>query len=336
MSELPLERSQLVSEVEELLQGTSFSVSSRCDIKSACFDLAARRLSDKILVLLKILLNIDSLQKLHAFELRVLANYLQAAPLLVGQRCRRHGQIPDGVVYERHGIPAVNPQTARNLLVEGLLPLVYAFRGGLYVKLNSERLRAVRETYNLSLRELAREVGVSRRTIYDYERGETDASLETAMRLGKILDPQVFSAIDVLRWEVKLEELEKAVFSESLEKEVYEQFKEIGLDPILLKTTPFDIFALDSSSPTPKQVFVNIMTAIHKGSEGQSTKRIRIVKDVATITHSGPLYVTDDDPVDVEPPLPVQQGVATMSIQELEKIKEVKVLIEEIQKKLRI
>ena len=328
MSESSLERSQLFSEVVDLLRESNFGVSLRCTLKSTCFDLAARR--QKLLFLLKILVNIDSLQKLHALELKLLAKFLAASPLLVGHRCRRHGMIPDGVVYNRHGIPAVTPHTARNLLVEGLLPLVYASRGGLYVKLNSEFLRSVRETRNLSLGELAREIGVSRRAIYDYERGQMDTSLETAIRLEEVLGVPVFSSIDIRKWDVEIERLEETTLPESLEREVYERFEEIGLDPILLKTAPFDIFALNPDSLLPETVFLNIMTAIHKGDEDKSGKRIRIIKNVAAITHSEPLCVTEDDTI--EQPLP---GVATMSYHELEKIKDGKTLLHAIYKKSR-
>jgi len=329
MKESSSERSHLVAEVVDLLQKTDFDVSSRCTIKSTCFDLAARH--QKLLFLLKILVNIDSLQKLHAIELKLLAKLLTASPLLVGQRCRRHEAIQDGVVYKRHGIPAVSPQTARDLLIKGLFPLIYASRGGLYVRLNSELLRSIREARKLSLAELAREIGVSRRTIYDYERGEMDASLETAIRLEKVLEIPIFPAIDFLKWDIEVEKLEKALLPESLEREVYERFEEIGLDPILLKTTPFDIFAPDLIAPAPERKFVNIMTAIDKGDETQSGKRIQTVKSVAAVTHSESLYVTEDD--SIEQPF---QGVATLSIQELEKIKEGKTLLRAIRKKSKI
>jgi len=330
MSDHLIKRSQLVAEVVELLKETQFRVSSRSPIKSTSFDLIARRQTDEVLFLLKILSNIDSLQKLHAFELKLLAKLLKGSPLLVGQRCRSHGMLPDGVVYERHGIPAVNKQTVRDILVNKLLPWIYAFRGGLYVKLNSNLLRSAREERNLSIGELAREIGVSKRAINDYERGEMDTSLETAIHMENILENSVFSTIDILKWKIEVDSIEETTIPESIEREVYELFEDIGLSPIILKTTPFDIFT--PNKPTPKSSVVKVMTVIHKGDAEINFKRLQMVKELAPIAKVDPLIITEDDPKNIDQPIP--PGIASMSIQELEQINERNLFIKTIKKKL--
>ena len=76
------------------------------------------------------------------------------------------------------------------------------------------------------------------------------------------------------------------------------------------------------------------MTAIQRATKEETrAKRIRLVKEVATITQSGPLYVTEDDSIPLDQPVP---GIVTMSIQELEQIPDGKVLLERISQKLRI
>ena len=73
----------LTDRVSDLLAGSGFSVSDRCYVRPRSFDLAARR--GGLLLILKILSNIDGLNEKTAVEIRRLAKYLSGNPLLVGE-----------------------------------------------------------------------------------------------------------------------------------------------------------------------------------------------------------------------------------------------------------
>src|SRR5660397_46457 len=176
--------SLLVDQTTEVLHSAGFVTSKRCDVRSRCFDITARR--GTILLFLKMLSNIDGLNEDTALELKKLAEYFYASPLLIGEKARNH-ELQAGAVYARYGIPAVNVDTLSDFFVDELPPLIYAAPGGLYVKLDGQALYATRTRMNLSLGAIASELGVSRRTVsYTHLRAhETKANLVCRLLLEK-------------------------------------------------------------------------------------------------------------------------------------------------------
>ena len=189
-----MSRSALVGNVTAMLEDAGFTVSDRCAIRPKSFDVAARRRDN--LVLVKILGNIDAFNEATGHEMRRLGSYLEATPLVIGLRSRDQDLKPD-VVYFRHGVPVLSPDTAYNLFIEGVPPLIYAAPGGLYVNIDGDLLADEREGRDWSLGRLANELGVSRRTVSKYEDG-MNASIEIAMALEELFDASLTSPVDVL------------------------------------------------------------------------------------------------------------------------------------------
>jgi len=189
-----MSRSALVGNVTAMLEDAGFVVSDRCAIRPKSFDVAARRGPD--LLLLKILGNIDAFDAATGTEMRRLGTYLDGTPIVVGLRTRDQDLEP-GVVYFRHGVPVLSPDTAMDLFVEGVPPLVYAAPGGLYVNIDGEVLKDEREERGWSLGQLASELGVSRRTVSKYE-GGMNASVEVALELEEMFDSDLTSPVSVL------------------------------------------------------------------------------------------------------------------------------------------
>ncbi len=189
-----MSRSALVGNVTAMLEDAGFTVSDRCAIRPKSFDVAARRRDN--LVLVKILGNIDAFNEATGHEMRRLGSYLEATPLVIGLRSRDEDLKPD-VVYFRHGVPVLNPDTGYNLFVEGVPPLIYAAPGGLYVNIDGDLLADERQERDWSLGRLASELGVSRRTVSKYEDG-MNASIEIAMALEDLFDSSLTNPVDVL------------------------------------------------------------------------------------------------------------------------------------------
>ncbi|WP_247729260.1 transcriptional regulator [Halovivax limisalsi] len=189
-----MSRSALVGNVTAMLEDAGFVVSDRCAIRPKSFDVAARRGSNVILV--KILGNIDAFNEATGHEMRRLGTHLQATPLVIGLRSRDEDLKPD-VVYFRHGVPVFSPDTAYNLFIENVPPLIYAAPGGLYVNIDGDLLADEREKRDWSLGRLASELGVSRRTVSKYEDG-MNASVEVAMALEELFEDELTSPVDVL------------------------------------------------------------------------------------------------------------------------------------------
>lgn len=187
-----MQRSDLIEQVRDTMTRAGFAVSERCDLRPVSFDLVARR--DKDLLILKVLGNVDALSEPIAQEIKVLCKFLQARPILVGVRAGT-GALESGVVYARHDIPIVTPETLEGYVLHGDAPVVFAAPGGFYVQIDASALRSARESRELSLGVMAQIAGVSRRAIQMYEEGMS-ASIDAAMRLEEYLQSELIRPLD--------------------------------------------------------------------------------------------------------------------------------------------
>lgn len=185
-------RSDLINTTRAILAKAGFDVSSALNIRGICFDVVARM--DERILIIKVLSNIDAFSKDNADEIKTLADALDATPLVIGERSSS-GSLEPGIVYSRFNISIISNETLADLLLEDAPPFIFAAPGGLYVKIDSEMLRAVREERGISLGTLAETAGVSRRTIQMYESG-MGAMIDAALRIEEYLGLPIVEPID--------------------------------------------------------------------------------------------------------------------------------------------
>lgn len=193
-SNMPSHRDHVITEINELLSKHGFETSNIYD--RSCFDLVARR--ELLLLLMKVLINVDGFSAAHAQEIKRVARTFLASPVLIGIKSKNE-VLEEDVVYERHGIPVIAPTTLRNIVVEEIYPEIFADRGGYYVEIDGQIVKDVRESQNLSLKDLADLAHVSRETIYKYETGRVRAQPETAFLLESILDMRITLSVDLFQ-----------------------------------------------------------------------------------------------------------------------------------------
>ena len=212
-----------------------FEVSERFSIRPRSFDLIAR--NDGTLLVIKVVAHIDSVNEDAAFDLEVISRHLGGIPLIVGERARE-AELERGAVYVRYGIYAISPATLYDYFVEKIPPLVYASPGGLYVNINGDALRELREQRNMSLGDLGQVLGVSRRTISKYESG-MGTTLDVAIRIEEHFDTGVVEHIDLMSHEQHPTEL-KHEWSDKKERNVPIEFLEqLGMHLHTLRGAPF-------------------------------------------------------------------------------------------------
>jgi len=185
-------KKELLADTRILLARAGFYVSDVCTLRPSSFDFVARK--DDMLLLVKVLNNIDALSDDVAQELLFLATYLDGVPILIGNRTSA-GVLEDETLYYRYNVPIITYNTLQDVL-QGVPPLVSAAPGGFYAHLDGEKIKELRESKGISLGQLAREVGVSRRTIRMYEQGER-ATIEVAEKIGAFLGDEVFQPMDI-------------------------------------------------------------------------------------------------------------------------------------------
>ncbi|MGB9915089.1 MAG: transcriptional regulator [Candidatus Bathyarchaeales archaeon] len=177
------------------LKEAGFQVSQLCCSRPSCFDFAARK-NDKTL-LVKVNFEADAFSFQDAQELKVIADRLSAASLIISQHA--HGKpLEDDTVYSRYSIFVITAKTLKNIASQTANPLVYAGPGGYTVEVDGALIEKKRKELGLSIGKLAAMIGVSRRTLYGYERGMARASVTSAYKLAQTLGVPVVKPINIL------------------------------------------------------------------------------------------------------------------------------------------
>ncbi len=275
------ERSLLYDQVMESLRKADFEVSERCVLRPSCFDIIARK--HVLILLIKILANIDSMSEVYARQMINIASMLSASPLLVGNRTRTSG-VKDGMVYERFEVPAVNPWTLEDIVVRGFLPMVFSSRGGRYVQIDGLLLKKTRLERNMSKGEIADNIGVSRKTIYNYEEENACATVETALKLEEFLNESIVKPLEVLTVPGEIRD-DKPRFADELERDIFGRLSDIGFQVYPVKKAPFNALTVEAETV--------MLANIAREKLGVLFKRARILKSISDTTKTSAFIVSD-------------------------------------------
>ncbi len=235
-----MEKEEMIKYVIEVLQRGGFIVGVPV-VRSMVFDIIARR--DKEIYIIKVLVNADALRLEMARELKILSKEFEATPMLIGLRSGA-GKILDGVVYSRHGIPVISVQTFKEFILDNEQPMVYVAPGGFYVNIDGDKLKKVRQERGISLGELGRIAGVSRKTIQLYEDGMS-STVDIALRLEEFLGEELIEPVDLKNFAKLTEErypLKNVVF-----EDIYRRLMDMGYDVFLTLKCPFEALSKDES-----------------------------------------------------------------------------------------
>ena len=301
-----MERQTLINEVRETLSKSGFYVSDECSALS--FDFVSRR--DNLLLLVKVLINVDSFSKSAANELKTLSTFLEGSSIIVGKKTGS-GEIEEDVIYLRHGIPIISAKTLENTLLEGIPPFVYAAPGGFYVNIDGDMIKKMREKRKISLGIMAEIAGVSRRAIQMYEVGMS-AMVDAASRLEEFLgesiilpldlfsytsdDEETFSDEQSLSSHKKVSQFRDRVngksffpFNEKLaikgfddfEKNVFTMLNRIGYKVVPVMKCPFNALTKDKKTL--------ILTGIEKYDK-QLIKKAGVVMNISKVTEKHSVF----------------------------------------------
>ena len=261
----------LQNKVMELMEENDYDYFSY----SGCFDILARK--DEIF-LLKLLNNIDSFQQEQADNLKVVSKNLDAQAFLVGSKTRRE-LLEDNIIYERFSVPAVTPNTLENIL-ESKIPKISRSRGGLFVNVNPQKLREGREKAGLSQSELARKIGITKKSIYEHEHKEMKADYEIVKMIEKIIG-NVSEPANTSLGSVEIKNKPK----ENFEKNIAAYLKKIGFDISFVSQTPFNIIA--------KEEFMIFSDA--ENSKKLVEKNSIFMKEFSNITEKSVLVIAKEE-----------------------------------------
>ncbi|RLG35873.1 transcriptional regulator [Methanosarcinales archaeon] len=264
-----MNRSLLLLSVIEVLNRGGFATSERCDVRPRSFDIVASK--DDQILLLKVLSNIDAVSQEMAEELKRITKHLMASPLIIGDRMKGR-YLERGVLYRRYGIPSMNLATLSDYILNGIRIYVYSERGGLYVRINGTAIRRARLQKGLSLGDLSKMIGVSRRSISRYEEDLMETTVSKAIELQEVLGEDVLTSIDPFFTRVN----DTSEKNTELPSEVLQLMSEIGFDVHVTPQAPFDAISEDKKR-------TKILTGSGK-NVSSVIKRAKIMSSISRVT----------------------------------------------------
>jgi putative transcriptional regulator len=277
-----------------VLKGAGFDISRRCISRPSCFDFVVRRRTQ--LAFIKVHENIGNISMGDALELQTLSKHFSAASILVCARTR-HKPMEDDTIYSRYGVYAVTPLTLEDITVRGKNPLVDATPGGYYVMLDSEKIKRERQSRGLSAGKLAEMTGISRRTLYGYEKGMARASVGAAYNLEYVLGLPLAQEIDLFRLR---HEQDKGLLAaakrfmnmhhclRSVERKLYK----FNIFVAHVRRAPFDFIARSHKKG------ISIIGGVCDGKERNLEQRIEEIVSVGKVINAQPVLIAEKERTD--------------------------------------
>jgi putative transcriptional regulator len=269
------------------LKEASFQVSQICCSRPSCFDFAAKK--DDKTVLIKIHSDVDTFSPQDSRELKAIAGHLSAASLVISQKTHDK-TLADDTVYSRYAVFVVTEKTIKNIALQTANPLIYAGPGGYFVEIDGALVEKRRKELGLSVGKLAEMIGVSRRTLYGYERGMAKASVSSAYNLAKTLGSPVAKPINVLektrkQRQCRIVKAKHAIAGQELLDKLFRKFAFCDISAV--QKAPFD-FIIN----VPNEKYVIVGSIAMKG-EKHLNHRMKETLSVCRVVHGHPVLITE-------------------------------------------
>lgn len=283
-----MNRAETLDATESILKRAGFQICERCVARPSCFDLVARR--EKQLALMKVPVNVGSIYAKCASELQTISWCFSAAPLFIGEKSRDK-PLEGDTVYSRYNIYTFNLRTLEDIVCRKTYPLVEAGPGGYYVKLDGGTVRKNRQKLGLSVGKLAEMVGISRRTLYGYEKSMAKASVSVAYKLEWILGVPLVQPIDVFQRGLQgtgfLAAAKRMIIRNRFLKDVLGKLSRFDISVTPTERAPFDFIV---QFPDEQ---LNIVGGVTDGKEQDIDQRTKEIISVSKLVEAQPVFITD-------------------------------------------
>jgi len=278
----------MLDATETILKTAGFNVSERCCARPSCFDFAVRR--EEQTAFIKIFTSVENIAANDASELKMVSDFFSAAPLFISDKMR-YKPIEDDTVYERYGINAISVKTLEDIIFRKMQPLVEAGPGGYYVNLDSDVIKETRQKRGLSIGKLAEMLGISRRTLYGYEKGLSKASVSAAYNLEWALGTPLVKPIDIFETSHQsmgfFATAKRMIIRNRFLQRAMRKFAQIDFRVAPIRKAPFDFIAQSSEES------LNILGGVVSRKERNIDQRTEEIMSVSRIVNAQPVLITD-------------------------------------------
>ena len=288
-----LDKAFLVNKVADTLRKNEYEVF----LTEGSFDIAAKR---EHLLLIKTLLNADSLTEDQALSLRAISHFVSAYPFVVSLKNNREF-LNKEIVYSRFELPVLTPEFFDDIIFEEAVAINSA-KGRHTIEVNSFALREKRKELKLTLDELAESAGISKKALYEIENKRVNPTSKTTKRLESILKIEL-----QMPYEMKTVSSVYLKPKDEFEKNVSKEFSRIGIDNSPVYSSPFEIigkesFSLVTGVAKDAAKIKKSVNAIKEISSFLSAKALFVSKKIETKTTSGLPVILESDLSEIETP----------------------------------
>lgn len=268
-------------------------------ISSSSFDFIAKKTNTDhperpIKIITRVLAELDLFKKQASIELQLIANLIRGKPLLIAQFATGK-KVKNATLYRRHNVPAISLQTLQLFLKEFSLAANtfnitrYAQRGGIYVNLSKERFIERRKRLEIDIQNLADKIGISRQSLYKYERGLSSPKVDSYQRIKKIMGDNLDHPLDLFT--EASENIDTSNFRDmcspksQLQKEVAGYLYEKDIEVLWFKSEPFDGISLsETPEDTDKRVINHentIITGVSSLDNERENNRLQLLNKLS-------------------------------------------------------
>jgi putative transcriptional regulator len=299
---------EILDATELIFKKAGFQVSERCTSRSSCFDFVTKKGEE--LVFVKVHHDVGNVSTKDASEVQAISECFTATPLFISGKTRKK-PLEDDTVYSRCNICTITLKTLEDIICHKKQPLIEAGPGGYYVSLNGNAIRKKRLELGLSVGKLAEMMGVSRRTLYGYEKDMANASVSAAYGLEWILGIPVAQSINVFDSTSQktgfFATARRIIIKHHFLQMVLKKFAQFNFDVAPTKRAPFDFIARDPRNS------LNVVGGVpHKGEQNIDQRAEEIVS-ISKIINAQPIFVTDGKQIP-------ENGIRTIHSEDLEEI----------------
>ncbi|MEM0457753.1 MAG: helix-turn-helix domain-containing protein [Sulfolobales archaeon] len=193
--------------------------------------------------LIKLSEDVERVSKKEFNDLMAASVLFSTSTLIISDKIYGEKVMP-GIVFEKHGVRVISSDTFLDY-TSGRGVSIYEWKGSFYVRINSKALRELREKSNMRISEVAEMLKVSKKTVYEYEKGSMDPEIDRAEKLIEIFGEEIVGEIDLFSdtlYQIDREKvLERLLIRSSDEDPIARRINKAGLTAIRLWRTAPDI-----------------------------------------------------------------------------------------------
>ncbi len=329
-------RNELLVSAKREFQNAGYTLSDN-EISSSSFDFIAKKRSEYTTpfitkkMIIRVLAELD-LFKIHTSQdLRLIAKLIQGNPLLIAKFATGK-RIEPSTLYTRHEVPAISLQTLKAFLQEETSqarPKITKImrRGGVFVNLSTSRLIERRKQLGFGISHLAEQLGISRQSLYKYEKGDSKPKLDSYSRLIEIMGVNLEDPVNI--FEKTEEDLDFAINKifrpkSSRQKEITGYLQEKGIQILWFRKELFDgMFVNDQKEKTNEKEInkgMSIITGVTSENEEKDKDRLSLLNKLSYFLGKKGIWFEDEETVNKSSSIKTTDFFTILSISDLERM----------------